>query len=102
MLNAFMADRRDLTCLQPPTDLFGTPLFLQQAIDAGLPFGRDTPSGFGVSPGYGEAMGFLRAMAPPPMIPPHLAADRGGVESNHTGNLGVPVSGFHQGLDLIT
>lgn len=51
LVNPFMADRRALTRAQPPTDLFGTPLFLQQAIDAVLRFRRNTPSGFGVSPG---------------------------------------------------
>lgn len=50
LVNPFMADRRTLKPAQPATDRLGTPLFLQQVVDAVPRFHRNTPSSVGVSP----------------------------------------------------
>ena len=96
-----MADRAGLARAQPTTDLFWTPLFLQQAIDAVPRFRRNAPFGFGVPARQRQAVGLLRPIATETLILPHFATDGGGVNPDDTGYLRVPVSGFQEDLDLI-
>ncbi len=82
LVNPFQAHEGSLMHAQPATDLFRTPLFLEQTVDAVPDFGSNTPSGFGGQPEQREPVGLLRAIPAPPLISLHFTAHDGFVDTN--------------------
>lgn len=101
LVDPFVADGVALAHAQPSTDLFRTPLFLQQAIDSVPSAGGNAASDFGAAPGQGKALGWLRAIAPHPLIPTYSATNGRFVHAYHMGDLLMGMSSFQQGLNLI-
>ena len=101
LIDPFRADRAGLLPLEPPTDLFGTPVLSKLGVDL-TPGGRGNPrTRFGLWSLEGEAMSLVGPVASLASVPSHLTRDRGLMNAQDLGNRGLSLLGVQQGRDLI-
>jgi len=84
LVNPFRANQDSLRRAQPATDLFQTPLFLEETSDAVLGLASNASLGFDAAPVEREAVSLLWAISAHPLIPPHFTANGVFVDTNLT------------------
>src|SRR3990170_7819093 len=101
LVDPFMADTDTLLLLQPARDLFGAPVLPQQFLHQSPQLIRNPWHGF--SPAFqSQAVRLLWAITALTFIPAQLSADGGFVRFKYLGDLGLVVSHFLQGINLVS
>ena len=96
-----MTNALTLFFLQPAGDLFRTPILSQQLLYQPPRLGRNPGHAFGPT-FHGQALCLLRTITALACVSMQLPADGGFVHFKHVSDLGLIVSHFLQGINLVS